>query len=487
MGSWFRNKSLGARIIIILGLTLIITSLTNIIWSGRVQQRLAVSSAKDLATRFADITLSSLNNMMVAGGIEERGRFLELVSKVEGLSDVRVVRGPGVIEQFGEGLPGELPRDEIEKRVLATAKPEFIYEGGQMRAVVPFILEKNWRGVDCTECHEGKEGDANGALTMKIGMEAVENSIRENDYIFTVFFIIEGTLILAVLFFTIARRVTRELREVADSLSQGSAEVHAAAEHLSDASQTLARESERQEETLSGAAGDLTQVTQLIGETNQSSATAVGQVKDVERMIQGGEKSMSRLVTAMTSIRDSSSEVRKIISVIEEIAFQTNLLALNAAVEAARAGEHGKGFAVVAEEGRNLAQRVATAAKETTQMIESAVKKTDEGARIVDETSQALQKIRQAAEEVDAQIGKITSVARQQSERVDVVNSAIADLGKVTQSTSESASRTAATSEELSAQASSLNDLIYRLVEVVNGAGHAAMALESRLPARRED
>jgi methyl-accepting chemotaxis protein len=237
-------------------------------------------------------------------------------------------------------------------------------------------------------------------------------------------------------------------------------QVTTGASQVSDSSQSLsqaATESASSLEEITASMHELTSQTSM----NAENATQANQLAAQAKIsAEKGNAEMGTMVKAMNDINESASSISKIIKAIDEIAFQTNLLALNAAVEAARAGKHGKGFTVVAEEVRNLAQRSAAAAKETAEMIEGSIKKTEAGAKIAEDTSKALEEIVTGSTKVTDLIGEIASASKEQAEGIGQINQGLSQVDQVTQQVTASSEESASASEELSSQSQQLKQML---------------------------
>ena len=273
----------------------------------------------------------------------------------------------------------------------------------------------------------------------------------------------------AVLAFFIARGVIRALKRVIDSLTEGAEQVASASGQVSAASQSLAEGSTEQAAGLEETSSSLEEMSSMTKQNADNAQQANTLASEARKAADSGTESMGRMNTAINDIQKSSDETAKIIKVIDEIAFQTNLLALNAAVEAARAGEAGKGFAVVAEEVRNLAMRSAEAAKNTANMIEESVKNSKNGVDIANEVGKVLEEIVQSIGKTTDLVSEIAAASAEQAQGIDQVNTAVAQMDKVTQQNAANAEESASASEELTAQAESMNDVVNDLVALVGG------------------
>ena len=192
-------------------------------------------------------------------------------------------------------------------------------------------------------------------------------------------------------------------------------------------------------------------------------------MEETRSVVAEASQSMRAMDQSMTEISTAGEEIGKIIKTIDEIAFQTNLLALNAAVEAARAGEAGKGFAVVADEVRNLAQRAAEAARNTSGMIENTVRKINDGSDLAKRTFEAFEKVAGSAGKVADLVSEIAAASKEQAQGIDQVNIAISQIDKVTQQTAANASQGANSAEKLHLQSENLKAMVADLTRIVGG------------------
>ena len=305
-----------------------------------------------------------------------------------------------------------------------------------------------------------------------------------------------------------ARRIARVLIDVSDGLDAGADQVSAAADQVSVASQSLAEGASEQAASLEETSASLEEIGSMTKRNAESAQSAQALSGETRAVAEQGSQRTEEMQAAMAAITEASAEMAraiadikagsdnasKIIRTINEIAFQTNILALNAAVEAARAGEAGMGFAVVAEEVRNLAQRSATAARETSQVIEASAAQSARGvaasgkvAACIEEVGSKSRAVRHSlteivsrAREVDGLVSTIAAASREQSVGLEQIAVAASRMDKITQGNAAGSEETAAAAQELSSQSVELRASVRALVRIVGGA-HAAEAPQGKL------
>ena len=262
--------------------------------------------------------------------------------------------------------------------------------------------------------------------------------------------------------------ILKSLNKTLGEISEAAEQVTNGSEEISGASQALAQGATEQASSVEELSATITEISAQVKNNAELAVSANENIMSAQSKIETSNRYMEELVASMSQISDSSSQIENIIKTIDDLAFQTNILSLNAAVEAARAGDAGKGFSVVADEVRSLAGKSAEAARSTAVLIQNSIREVKDGARIADETAKSLLEAVEGTKTVSEMVDKISIASTRQSDQIGQITLGVSQISSVVQTNSATAEESAAASEEFSAQAKAMKQLIseFRLKEV---------------------
>ena len=260
--------------------------------------------------------------------------------------------------------------------------------------------------------------------------------------------------------------VIESLRGIVTQVKTAATQVNASLGENEGAIRQLSAEALKQAEETTRTLDSVEQMTRSIQEVAENARQAAAVARTASTTAETGGRAMDRTVQNILSLREtvaetakkvkrlgeSSQQISKVVSLINQIALQTNLLAINAGIEAARAGEEGQGFAVVAEEVGELAARSAAATKEIEKIVENIQQETSEvveamelgttqvveGTHLVEDAKLSLSQILEVSRQIDTLVQSISSATVSQVETSQAVTELMKEIAKVSERTSNS-------------------------------------------------
>jgi methyl-accepting chemotaxis protein len=276
-----------------------------------------------------------------------------------------------------------------------------------------------------------------------------------------------GLALAGFWFVFLARSISSRMGAVVAQLKREFAAARESTDLIRNASHSVSDNVSATAKALAEIEGTVSDFEMRVDSTRQHASHAQTCSQQAVANADHASQAVRQLVTAAEQAQHQTRQVIGVIKAIDEISFKTNMLALNAAVEAARAGEAGLGFAVVADEVRSLAKSSAEAARQSADLIQASVTKSQEGFEMSTRAADALAKIIAESRQLHSVIDQIASHAQVQHENVRQITGSLNQIGAIGTRSAAEAEKTTSVAETLRDRSASVDEVIHELVALV--------------------
>ncbi|GAB1544499.1 hypothetical protein NUACC21_71750 [Scytonema sp. NUACC21] len=231
------------------------------------------------------------------------------------------------------------------------------------------------------------------------------------------------------------------IRHLADEAHQRAEEITRTLEDVDSMNQSI--------QSVADTANQAAHVARAASDT----ALAAGQAMELTvSSILDLRQAVTETAEKVRNFGESSQQISKAVTLIEQIAMQTNLLSINASIEASRAGEESQGFVVVAQEICRLAAQSAQATQEietiaqniqaetyeVVQAIELGTTQVADGVQLVKDTKQSLERILEVSYQIDELLQSISQTTVSQAQTSQAVALFMKEIAKASERNADS-------------------------------------------------
>lgn len=147
------------------------------------ERDLILTLIKEQSREQTEAYFDGLNMLMLTGKMDARDTLRAKFLDHAHVEDARIVRGAAVNKQYGPGRDDEAPKDRYDALALAgKGSLEVEHDGMHSRLVVtrPLLARKDFRGTDCTSCHQVPENTVLGAVRFDYSLDTLFTRVEQN-------------------------------------------------------------------------------------------------------------------------------------------------------------------------------------------------------------------------------------------------------------------------------------------------------------------